>query len=159
MRLTTAVLVAALCGFITVSAHAKDAAPEQTVTVYVTSAGAKDGFTDPSKDNRDSVKDLRDSLNGRKGIRLTDARADAQIVLTVQQRETAGVTVGFFANGRDRIMHVHFEAATVDTDLTASVMGGLAGSGGAWGKAAGKIAKQVEEWVKENGKALQAHSQ
>ena len=38
--------------------------------------------------------------------------------------------------------------------LTASALGGAGITGGAWKKAAGKIADQVEGWVKANSEAL-----
>jgi hypothetical protein len=37
-----------------------------------------------------------------------------------------------------------------ETEMSASAAGGTLSSGGAWGKAAGKVAKQVEEWVVAN---------
>lgn len=67
----------------------------------------------------------------------------------VLKRETAHVTAGFLgAAARDRTIRVKF--ADVETELTASAQGGTLGSGGAWGKAAKKIAKQVEAWVTTN---------
>jgi hypothetical protein len=48
-----------------------------------------------------------------------------------------------------------FRAKEVDTEMTASAQGGTLASGGAWSKAPGKIAKQVEDWVKVNGEKLQ----
>jgi hypothetical protein len=88
--------------------------------------------------------------------RLVDKHEDAQIVLTVLGRDAAQATAGAFGAARDRMMKVRFEAGSLDTEMTASAQGGVLASGGAWGKAAGKIAKQVEDWVKENGKTLQA---
>jgi len=121
------------------------------VRVFVTSSGALNGMTDPSKDNQDTVKDLRDSLKGRKGIALAESRDDAVIVLTVMGRETAQVTAALFGGAaRDRMIRVKFVAGELETEMTASAQGGTLGSGGAWGKAAGKIAKQVEEWVAAN---------
>jgi hypothetical protein len=42
-----------------------------------------------------------------------------------------------------------------ETEMSASAQGGTLSSGGAWSKAAGKVAKQVEEWVKANAARLE----
>jgi hypothetical protein len=120
------------------------------VRVFVTSVGAQSGFTDPSKDNRDTVKDLKDDIQGKRRLMLTDRREEALIVLEVVGRETAGITASLFGAARDRLIRVRFMAAGTETDLTASAQGGTMGSGGAWGKAAGKIVDQVDQWVVAN---------
>jgi outer membrane murein-binding lipoprotein Lpp len=53
------------------------------------------------------------------------------------------------------MIHVTFQAGTVQTELTASAQGGTMMSGGAWSKAAGKIAKQVKEWISANRAQLE----
>jgi hypothetical protein len=125
------------------------------VKVFVTSAGTADGFTDPNKGNRDTVKDLQDSIKDRRSLALAESRDDAAIVLQVMGRETAQVTAGFFGDpARDRIVRVLFQFGDFQTEMTASAQGGTLASGGAWGKAAGKIAKQVDEWVRANSSKL-----
>jgi len=132
-----------------------NASAQTLVPVFVTSAGAQSGFTDPNKQNVDTVKDLRDDLRGKKGIRVVDARDEAGIVLTVLSRDKAGLTAGMFGGAaRDVNLHVKFAFKEFETEMTASAQGGTLGSGGAWGRAAGKIAKQVEEWVKANRQKL-----
>src|SRR4051812_42697629 len=104
-------------------------APADRVKVYVTSVGASAGFTDPSKDNRDTVKDLRDEIRDRKSLVVAESREDAQIVLTVLGRETAGVAAGVLGGpARDRTIRVKFEAGEIQTELTASAQGGTMGS-------------------------------
>ena len=121
------------------------------IAVFVTSVGALKGFTDPSKENRDSVKDLRDDLKDKKNLVLVETREAARIVLVVMGREKAQVTVGLFGDpARDVILRVQFIAGKMETELTASAQGGTLSSGGAWGRAAGKIADQVDDWAKEN---------
>jgi hypothetical protein len=135
---------------------------QQPVAVYVTSAGASAGFTDPSKGNLDTVKDLRESLSKFKAdVRLVDTRDEAQIVLTVQDRGTGdargGLAIGS-AESRDYQIRVKFQAGSLDTELIAKVASDpqLAPfTGGAWGKAAGKIAKQVRDWIAANRGQLQ----
>jgi hypothetical protein len=47
------------------------------VKVFVTSNGASNGFTDPSKDNRDTVKDLKDAIKDRDNLALAEGEDDA----------------------------------------------------------------------------------
>jgi hypothetical protein len=123
--------------------------------VFITSAGAVNGLTDPSRDNADTVKDLRNSLKNSKLVTLVNSRDEAKIVLVVMNRETGEVTAGYFGDpARDRIIRVKFVHNQDETVMTASAQGGAGASGGAWGKAAGKIAKQVEQWVKANAGSL-----
>jgi hypothetical protein len=111
------------------------------VKVFVTSAAAQNGFTDPSKDNADTVKDLRKAIDDQKSLALADSAEDAAIVLTVLGRETANLTGGLMGTAaRDRTIRVKFVYQDFKTELTASAQGGTLGSGGAWGKAAKMIA-------------------
>lgn len=130
-------------------AHAQKG--DAPIPIFVTSAGALGGFTDPSKENQDTVKDLRNSLRGRKSIVLVEKREEAMIVLVVMGREKAQVTAGLLGgSARDVMLRVKFIIADVETEMTASAQGGTLSSGGAWGRAAGKIAGQVEDWIKAN---------
>jgi hypothetical protein len=56
------------------------------VRLFITSVGAVNGFTDPNKDNQDTMKDLRDEVKGRKSLALAESRDDAAIVLVVMKR-------------------------------------------------------------------------
>lgn len=106
------------------------------VPIFVTSIGAANGFTDPSKDNQNTVKDLRNSLGGRKTIVLTNRREEAVIVLTVLGRRRARFTASAFGPGRDVELKVKFQAGEIESELSASALGGTATTGGAWSKAA-----------------------
>jgi hypothetical protein len=158
MRRTLALVVlASLFSFASV------AAAQAPILVFVTSAGTANGFTDPSKDNRDTVKDLRESLSKFKAdVRLVETRDEAQIVLTVQDREfgqaRGGLAIGS-AESRDYKIRVKFQAGAQETELVAVAASDpqLAPfTGGAWSKAAGKIAKQVREWAIANRAQLAA---
>lgn len=121
------------------------------VPVFVTSVGAVNGMTDPNRDNQDTAKDLRNALQDyKREIAIVDTRDAATIVLTVQSREKAQVTAGLFALARDCTVRIRFQFKETDTEMSASAQGGTLGSGGAWKKAAGKVAKQVREWVQTN---------
>jgi len=149
-------LVLAQLAMVAVASVQAQTPPPERTPVFVTSIGAARGFTDPSKDNTDTVKDLQESIRDQKLLVLVDHAEEAVIVLTVIGRETAGVTAGFMGNAaRDRIIRVKFKSGELETDLTAAAQGGTIGSGGSWGKAAKKIGKQVNDWVKDNrGKAV-----
>lgn len=133
------------------TASAKDG-----ISVYVTSVGASDGMTDPNKENQDTVKDLRDSLKGKKNVVPIDKRDEATIVLVVQSREKAQITASpmgaILGSGpsRDCTVRVKFIYKTTESELSGSAAGGTMSSGGAWSKAAGKVAKQVEQWIEAN---------
>lgn len=141
------VFVSAIVGL---SAETQKASGGPPVPVFVTSVGAANGFTDPNKDNQDTMKDLRDSIKGKKSLTLVDRREDAAIVLTVMNREKAQTTASVFGAARDCIVRIKFIFKDFETEMSASAQGGTVSSGGAWGKAAGKVAKQVEEWVVAN---------
>lgn len=127
------------------------------VSVYVTSAGAMNGLTDPSKDNQNTVKDLRNAVKDRKGLVLTETREKADIVLVVMNREKAQITAGMFGDAaRDVMLRVKFIFRGSESEMTASAQGGTLMSGGAWSRAAGKISKQVEDWVEANRAAIAA---
>jgi hypothetical protein len=131
-------------------------AQSKTITVFVTSAGAANGFTDPNKENQDTMKDLRDHLKGRKSLSVVDAREGADIVLVVLNREKAQMTAsplgGLLGTGpsRDCTVRIKFLYKDLETEMSGSASGGTMMSGGAWGKAAGKVAKQVEQWIDAN---------
>jgi hypothetical protein len=77
------------------------------------------------------------------------------IVLVVLNRETAQTTAGFLGSpARDRMVRVKFMYGDFETEMSGSAQGGTLGSGGAWGKAAGKVIKQVDEWVTTNRSKL-----
>jgi hypothetical protein len=132
------------------SAQAKEQPAGPCVPVFVTTAGSKAGFTDPNKDNIHTRDDLADSLKGKKAVCLVDAQDKATIVLEVLGRGKEGVTAGMFGAGRDCIVRVKFRFRDFETEMVGSAMGGTMASGGAWSKAAGKVGKQVEQWVIEN---------
>lgn len=143
--------LAALALLSSVYALPANAQLSSPVRVFVTSVGAANGFTDPNKDNQDTMKDIRESLKGRKAIIVTDQREEAAIVLVVMNREKAQITAGFLgAPARDCIVRVKFMFRDNETEMSGSAQGGTLGSGGAWSKAAGKVAKQVEQWVSAN---------
>lgn len=132
---------------------AAQAPAAERIPVYVTSAGAHDGFPESNEDNLDTLKDIQKEIKASTMLQLTERPEDAAIVLTVLKREAAPYR--FAARSRPRTIHVQFKAGETSTEIAASANGSAAASNGAWGKAAGKIVDQVVEWVKVNRSRLQ----
>jgi hypothetical protein len=118
------------------------------VPVFVVTT-SPEGFTQP-KQVADSTRDLIKSLKGKKGVCLADKREDAPVVLEVLGREKAQQTATAFGTGRDVTVAAKLTAGTFETVISESAAGGTLMAGGAWGKAAGKVAARVEEWVRDN---------
>jgi hypothetical protein len=116
-------------------------AQKQTpVPVFVTSVGAANGLTDPSKDNQDTVKNLRDSIKRHKAVLvLTDKRDEAMIVLVVMGREIhdPGTMVTTAA------VHVKLQFKDMEAEM-------FSDSRWRWSRAADGIVTQVEQWIIAN---------
>ena len=127
-----------------------------TVSVFVTSIGAANGFTDPNKDNQDTVRDLIDQLKDKKVLTLVKSRDEAKVVIVVQNRElSSGGHGGLWAgNARDVTVRVKLVVEGVEADMSASAEKAQIGSGGAWGRVAKKLANQIDDWVKANKSKL-----
>lgn len=124
----------------------------QPIPFFVTSAGAANGFTDPSKDNADTLKDLTDQLKNKKTLKLVPSREGARVVVVVMNREVgSGGHGGLFAgNARDVTVRIKLIVDGAEADMSASAEKATIGSGGAWGRAAKKLANQIDDWVKAN---------
>ena len=147
LRLVAAVLVWALC-MPSALAQKWDWPP---VPLYVTSAGASEGRTDPSKDNRDSVTDIAESLRkNSKVVRIVERPEDATITLIVQGRERGEVG----PLGRDYTLAALLRVDSSEAPIRASVNGGTIVTNNAWKRAAERVAEQVHTWVAENRATL-----
>lgn len=114
------------------------------VPVFVTSAGALSGFTDPNKDNQETAKDLRDALKKFKEVTLADNQEQALIVLIVQSREKGRqiFRLGPRRPAREFTVRIKFQFKDIETEMSATETGS--------DKAASKIAEQVRDWVRAN---------
>jgi hypothetical protein len=150
-----AIVVVAVLGFSmpTVAGAKDNEGPCVPVYVVTTTEG---GFTNPNKDVANSTKDLINSLKGKKALCVVDKKEGAAIVLEVLGREKAQMTASWAGSARDCTVAVKFTFGDFETTLTASAQGGTISSGGAWSKAAGKVASQVEDWVKANRDKIDA---
>lgn len=118
------------------------------VPVFVVTTSAE-GFTQ-TKQVADSTRDLIKSLKDKKGLCLTEKRDDALVVVEILGREKAQQTASWLGNSRDVTVSAKLTAGTFETVISESAAGGTVMAGGAWGKAAGKVAKRVEEWIRDN---------
>ncbi len=141
------------CLVLTVSLHA---APPPPISVYVTSVGAVNGFTDPNTENQDSVKDLREKIGEHKGLTLTDTREGATIVL-LAERTMGGVRFAVSGAHREHRVTVKVLVHGTELELSATAGGGYA-TQHPWGSAAGKVIDQLDKWVTANRAKLTAET-
>jgi hypothetical protein len=130
----------------------------QAVPVFVTGGTNALGFTDPSKDRQDSIKDVEKKVKDSKTLMLVDKAEDAVIVIEVLGRETKREVNGWTALSgaaqNKSSVSVRMKVADFSTEFS-----GESGSKGmlkGYGAAASKIVTQVEEWVKVNRDKLPA---
>jgi hypothetical protein len=71
-------------------------------------------------------------------------------VVEVLGREKAQVTASWLGKSRDVTVAAKLTAGTYETVISESAAGGTIMAGGAWSKAAGKVAKRIAEWAQEN---------
>lgn len=130
------------------------------VAVYVKAAATVGGFTDPSKERQDSVKDLLKRLKDSDSLRVVDLQEEAIIVLEVLDRdvkreENTGVSA-IFAGGRQdvRRLTVRLTVGEFSAEFTGDgkAKGKLMRTG--YGVAAERVVEQLEEWVKANREHL-----
>ncbi len=108
-------------------------------------------MTDPSKDNQDTVNDLRKAIekDHKKTLAVVEKAEKAVITLVVQGREQA-LKRTILGNGSpDCTVRVRFRFKATETDMSGSAANGGAG-GGPWRRAAAKVADQVDQWVIAN---------
>ena len=122
------------------------------IPVFVRGGGSSSGFTDPSKDRGDSVKDLQNNIRDSKVLTLAESPNDALVVLDVLHRETKKENNGWTAfSGTPQnksYVTVKLRAGDFETELT-----GESGSKGmlkGYGNAAAKVVDQLERWAREN---------
>jgi len=155
-----AAIGSALVLMLTVCSTILVASPEDgsgKVPIFVKSGAAASGFTDPSKDRQDSVKDLCNKIKDSKLVRVADSELDAVAVLEVlgreNKQETKGWASAFGAPPRSKsLLLVRSTAGEYSTDFSgeSTSIGELT----SYSAAAGKVVKQLEEWVKANREHL-----
>lgn len=141
-----------------VPATRRPARGDGRIGVFVRGAQGNSGFTDPSKDRADSVKDLRNHILDSKVLFLSESPDGAAVVLDVLARETRREVNGWTAVSggaqNKSYVTVRVRAGEFETELT-----GESGSKGmlkGYGAAAGKVIDQLEKWARENRDRLLA---
>jgi hypothetical protein len=130
--------------------------PTDRVPVFVKSAGTDGGFTDPSKNRQDSMKDLQKRLEKSKVVRLVPSESEAVAIIEVLDRTTTRETNLWGRQNRSSVA-VRLHAGDYSTEFS-----GESGSKGVmtgYGAAAAKVADQVESWIRENRERLMAAKQ
>jgi hypothetical protein len=132
---------------------AAGAMAEDRLPVFVRSAAATGGFTDPSKDRQDSMKDLVKKLKDSKLLRPVESEGEALVIVEVLDRETKRET-NFWGRQNKSYLTVRLVAGEYSTEFE-----GESGSKGifkGYGAAAGKVVDQVEVWAQANREQLSA---
>jgi hypothetical protein len=130
--------------------------PEYRLAVFVRSAADLDGFTDPSKDRQDSLKDLMKQLRRSDIVAPVDTAEEAMAVLEVLERSTRDEMNGWtFVNGQRQnksFLTVHLTAGAYSTEFTGESKSKGMFTG--YGQAAERVVKQLEAWVNANRERL-----
>lgn len=132
------------------------AAQTTPVTIYVTTPAQEQGFTDPSKERLDSLKDLRDKIRkAKKLLTLVESPEEATIILELLDREqqwkrtTAGVLFGTpWGHQRKRAITVRLRVGEFSSDFTSEKA--------KYSQAAGDVVNQIQRWVVANQAKLSA---
>ena len=125
--------------------------------ILVRSAAEASGFTDPSKDRQDSVKDLRNAVGRASNVCLVVSEKDALIVLEVLGRETTREVNGwtFMTGHAQNKSHLGVRLTVNDFSTEFSADSGSSGMFTAYAVAAQNVAAQVATWVTTNRQRLQ----
>jgi hypothetical protein len=122
------------------------------VPVFVGSESVAQGFTDPSKERQDSIKDIEKKVRDSKHLTLVTKKEDSVLLLEVLGRETKrevnGWTAVSGAAQNKSVLYVRMKVGEFSTEFS-----GTSGSKGmmtGYGDAANKVVQQVEKWVQEN---------
>jgi hypothetical protein len=146
MRITAMVLTGAIAStFLSASETAQNRIP-----IFVRSAQNAGGFTDPSKDREDSVKDLRKKLKDSDSVRPVESEKEALVMLEVLGREMKSE----WGRGTNTYLTVRLTAGQYSAEFTGK--SGSASGFTAYGDAAGKVVEQLEAWIKANRDQLLA---
>ena len=152
MRLSA---VAVLLGVFAVVAYSQ---ASDKVPVFVKAATSADGFSDPSKERQESIKDINDKIRGSKALSVASSEKEAVVFLEVLARGTRREVNGWAVlsgTGQNKSrLEVRLVAGEFSAEFGAD--GGSSGVFTGYGKAAGSVVKQVEAWVKENRERLKA---
>jgi hypothetical protein len=119
---------------------------QDKIPIFVKTAGSTAGFTDPSKDRQDSMKDLLNYFRNSKSVLIVESEKTALVVLEILDRGM-----------KPEIDYRALNNAHVTVRLTAGEYSAeLTGMDSTYRGAAVGIVKQTETWVKANREKLLA---
>jgi hypothetical protein len=145
MRTAFIILIVVVTSAPLVPAERVNAADKIPIVVKSAATGA--GFTDPSKDRQDSVKDLVKRLKDSDVVRVVESDKDAVAAVEVLDRSTQREVNLFGAQNKSYLI-VRLTAGEYSTEFR-----GESSSSGImkdYRGAAKSIVKQLEAWVKAN---------
>lgn len=131
---------------------------DERLPIFVRTFANPEGFSDPSKDRQDSLKDIQKRVLDSKVITLANSERTAVAVIEVLDRSTRREVNGWTAlNGQAQnksSVIVRLTAGTYSTEFTGE--SGSKGVATGYGDAAKKVVRQVEAWVVANRARLTA---
>jgi hypothetical protein len=137
--------------FVLVSLLTAATAAQDRVPVFVKGVGAERGFTDPSNDRQDSVKDLITRLESSRVVRVVTSEGEATAVIEVLDRATTLHTNLLGPQNKSSVT-VRLKARDYSTEFTGA-SGSMAMMTG-YRAAASSVVGQLEAWVKSNRERL-----
>jgi hypothetical protein len=138
---------------ISLSAATGTAAAQDRIPIFVRSVGAQRGFTDPSQDRLDSVRDLSKRLAQSPTFRVVESEGEAATVIEVLDRGTT-LHTNLLGPQNASSLTVRLRVRDYSTEFT-GVSGPKAMLTG-YGAAASSVVGQLETWVKSNRDRLAA---
>jgi hypothetical protein len=140
-------------------------AQNSPVTVYVFATPASNtnpgGFVDRNTEQadrefdqrEDSVRNIRKSLEGKKGVKVVDSSKEAQVILEVTWRSASSMKFNPLRPTPDPPLEVQARLSIPTSDYSLKIIGRPRIHVG-WRGAAESITHQIEEWVKMNRERL-----
>lgn len=147
----------AAVGLLSIPGAADEPAADPRVAIHVKAGSNTGGFSDPDKTRADSTKDLLERLRNSKTMRVTGPD-EAVILIEVLGRDTKldqGHAITAFVGGlgqKHSSVTVRLTAGDYTTEFTGT--GGASGVFSGYGKAASKVVKELDEWVRANDSKL-----
>lgn len=123
----------------------------QSVRVFVTSGDGRTDFVDP--DAKASAEDVKKAFQGRKDIVVAESEESSDLVIRVLRifRHQSGRSAAVTTSPTTAVTSPVLERVVVATmsagTYTQEVNGAHARS---WGAASGRLADQIEKWIREN---------
>lgn len=132
-------------------AASSQAQPAQSVRVFVTSGDGSTDFVDP--DAKSSAEDVTANLRRRKGIVVADSEVGADMVVRVLRRSRgrSGRSLAIATSPTTAVAAPILERVVVASIAVGEFAQEMNGAHTrSWGAASGKLADQIDAWIREN---------